>query len=181
MDIKAFDLCGRKPARVWPCLGPLRVPSCPGRRALAGLRELGGENGRKKCCEPDQASRRLSGITMRPSREKPNADASASRLGGRVPLISFWIPEWPFQTNPCKNLYHLVWTRPARLHGQAILIPGHREIPKLVEIDTRPLGKPTSLTPLSHCLFRPEEQHGRSGVKDVIPPMCRWHRKMDDT
>ncbi len=71
---------------------------------------------------------------MRPSREKPNADASASRLGGQ-----------------------------------------------LVEIDTRPLGKPTSLTPLSHCLFRPEEQHGRSGVKDVIPPMCRWHRKMDDT
>ena len=67
--------------------------------------------------------------SVRPSREKPNADASASRLGGRVPLISFWIPEWPFQTNPCKNLYHLVWTRPARLNGQAILIPGHREIP----------------------------------------------------
>ena len=129
---------------------------------------------------PDHASRRLSGMTLRPSREKPNADASASRSGGRVPLISFWIPEWPFQTNPCKNLNHLVWTRSARLNGQAILIPGHREIPQLVEIDTRPLGKPTSLTPLSHCLFRPEEQHGRSGVKDIIPPMCRWHRKMDD-
>lgn len=104
-----------------------------------------------------------------------------SRSGGRVPLISFWIPEWPFQTNPCKNLSHLIWSGSARLNGQAILIPGQREIPQLVEIDTGPPGKPASLTPLSHYLFRPEEQHGRSGVKDVIPPLCRWHRKMDDT
>src|SRR5258708_1359279 len=108
------------------------------------------------------------------------AAASEPRLSGRVPLISLWIPEWSLQPNPCKNLYHLVWTRPARLHGQAVLIPGPRERPELVEIDTRPLGKPTSLTPLSYCLFRPEEQHGRSSIEDVIPPMCRWHRKMDD-
>src|SRR5439155_9510141 len=103
-----------------------------------------------------------------------------SKSGGRVPLISFWIPEWPLQTNPCKNLDHLVWTRPARLNGQAILVPGHREIPQLVQIDTWPPGKPMSLAPLIYCLFRPEDQHSRSRVEDVIPPMCRWHREMDD-
>src|SRR6266566_1410401 len=104
--------------------------------------------------------RRLSGITMRPSREKPTADASASRVGGRVPLISFWISEWPFQTNPCKNLYHLVWTRPTRLDGQAILIPGHREIPQLVEIDTRPVWIPSSPAPMRHCLLPLDDPHG---------------------
>ncbi len=68
-----------------------------------------------------------------------------------------------------------------RLDGQAIRIPGHREIPELDESENRPLGKPTSFTPLCQCLFRPEEQHGRSGVQDVIPPLGRRHREMDDT
>src|SRR6266702_3412156 len=94
-------------------------------------------------------------------------------LGSRVPLISLWIPEWPFQTNPCKNLYHPLWSRRARLFDQAILIPSHREIPELVEIESRTLEKAMRLTPLSQCLFRPKEQHWRSGVRDVILPMGR--------
>ena len=29
-----------------------------------------------------------------------------SKSSGILPLITLWIPEWPLQTNPCKNLDH---------------------------------------------------------------------------
>ena len=75
---------------------------------------------------PFKGTRHRIGIAQLPWRP---AAASASKSIVRAPLISFWIPEWPLQTNPCKNLDHLVWSRPARLNSQAMLIPGHRQIP----------------------------------------------------
>ena len=54
-------------------------------------------------------------------------------------------------------------------------------MPELIEIDHWPHGNTTRCAPLLHRIFRPEDQHGGSGINDVLPPARGGHGKVEDT
>ena len=53
-------------------------------------------------------------------------------------------------------------------------------MPKLIHGDNWTARTLMRFTPGVDRLFRPEEEHGRSRVKDVIPPMRGGHGEMGD-
>jgi hypothetical protein len=94
-------------------------------------------------------------------------DLDLSPLGGRI-------PEGARQAERSKNRNHFVGAGPSRFYGQAIRVPRQRELPQLIEIDQRFSRNSMRSAPRVDGLFRPEEEHGCSGMNDVVPPVrCR--------
>ena len=54
------------------------------------------------------------------------------------------------------------------------------ELPELLEIHEWTPRNVMRRAPPIDRLFRPEEEHGRSGKNQVVPPMSRRHREMRD-
>ena len=85
--------------------------------------------------------------------------------------IRSWIPKITLQSQPGKNLHHLLRLRTPRILLQARRIPGCRKGPELVYRYKRPYRIIMGLAPVPNELFRPEEEHVASGEYDVIPPL----------
>lgn len=97
-----------------------------------------------------------------------------------IPLISFRIPKGVIQSNGGKDLHHFIRCRSARFRSYPVFIPGYCEVPELIHIDQRAFWSGMRCTPFFNCFFRPEEQHRRSSVYDVIPPMCYWNCEVSE-
>jgi hypothetical protein len=54
------------------------------------------------------------------------------------------------------------------------------EVPELFEGNKRTPRNVMRRAPLIDSLFRPEEEHRRSGENEIVPPVRRRHREMRD-
>src|SRR5262249_8360079 len=68
----------------------------------------------------------------------------------------------------------------SRIRLQARPVPGHGKPPELGETYERAHRRPVGLAPLTHPLFRPEEEHAASREDDVVPPVRRGNGAVEE-
>ena len=120
---------------------------------------------------------------------RPNSGRFNSNYAARHPrprvvrtlteAIRSWIPEITLQSQPGKNLAHLVRLRPPRLLLQSGRIPSRRKHPELAYRYERPHRVIMSYAPITNQFFRPEEEHVGSREYDVVPPLRGRNKAME--
>jgi hypothetical protein len=130
---------------------------------------------------PDRIAIRINSSTNG-HKAKINVELStkASPASGRLTINFLRVPKRIRQSERGKDRHHFIGPRSARLDGQPIRVPMDRELPELLEIHKRPPRNVMRRAPQIYRLFRPEEEHGRSGKNEVVPPMSCRHREMRD-
>ena len=113
------------------------------------------------------------GIGGRPNAQHAEKFNFQSATLNSLPLIGFWIPEWTGQTKRVEDRHYLIGCGSTRFDGETIRVPMDGELPELVEINKRPARNIMGGAPEIDGLFRPEEEHGRSGENEIVPPMRR--------
>jgi hypothetical protein len=66
------------------------------------------------------------------------------------------------------------------LQGQAVVVPEFGKLPDLVEGENFSACEVIALAPFVNPFFRPEEKHCRSGEDQVIVPVGKRKREVDE-
>jgi hypothetical protein len=136
-------------------------------RGYAGAWWMRGGWGRQGC------RRSQSGWLGRRGRFRDGVDGIPVAVRSRL-------PEGAREPDPFEDLPDLVAHGPPGLGGEAVRVPGDRQLPELIEADQGTLFQVARAAPAIDVLFRPEEEHGASGVGEVVPPVSRGHREVRD-
>src|SRR5580765_2052068 len=89
-------------------------------------------------------------------------------------------PERPRQSRALEHGLSLVGCEAPPASLEASPMPRFRDRPHLLRREHGALPQTAPLTPSTHMLFRPEEEHRASREDDVLPPARGRDREVDD-
>jgi len=95
-------------------------------------------------------------------------------------VVALAEPEIRDQPNIAKNLVRIVKRANAILRFHAIAKPGPRKFPYPGKRDDLTVRFSGCTTPIVDFLLRPEQNHRRSGVNQIVVPDAKRQREVDD-
>src|SRR3954469_17184653 len=109
--------------------------------------------------------------------DMPKLDTRSLDIGSS---LSSQIPECARESHTGEQRLGLIDRMPSPFRLELVLVPPVSQSPALLGREGRAPLKVSGLAPTIQMLFGPEEQHRASGEADVVPPVVRGDREVDD-